>query len=264
MSDDRMDDLLRDGVRDYNAPGPVPREAMWARIEEARKSHAADARTSLVAVPMRRGRMWVWPTAGVAAALLVAAGIVIGRRMERSDRPTTNRPSTVAQTSPAHSGSESSAAMPASSTPAGSASPATSTLAAAPAVVASPDAERPTSNTNLAYRLAVLQHLAGTEAMITSFRQTASRGEPDTLMMAWSREMLSTTRMLADSPANTDPVMKHLLQDLDFVITEIVNYSAHGVNNPEELKLIEQSINERSVIPKLRGTLPRRSPSAGL
>jgi hypothetical protein len=82
-------------------------------------------------------------------------------------------------------------------------------------------------------------------------------------MLAWSRELLGTTRMLADSPAASDPVMKRLLQDLDFVITEIVSYSAHGVSNPEELNLIEQSINERSVIPKLRGTIPGRG-SAGL
>jgi hypothetical protein len=116
---------------------------------------------------------------------------------------------------------------------------------------------------NLAYRLVVLQHLAGTEAMITSFRATAERGQTDTLMASWSRELLGTTRMLAASPAADDPVMKRLLQDLDLVITEIVQYSAHGVNNPEELKLIEQTINERSVIPKLRGTIPGRVSSAG-
>jgi hypothetical protein len=141
---------------------------MWARIEEARKSHAADAHAPLAAIPMRRGRMWVWPTAGVAAALLVAAGIVIGRRMERS---ATNRPSTVAQTSPDRTASDSTAITAATHVPS-----ATSTVVAALPVNSATakktraEAEVHGPSTNFAYRLAVLQHLAGTEAMITSFR----------------------------------------------------------------------------------------------
>jgi hypothetical protein len=47
------------------------------------------------------------------------------------------------------------------------------------------------------------------------------------------------------------------------VIAQIVQYSARGTNDPEELDLIEQSINKRGVITKLRGTLPGRNFSAG-
>lgn len=277
MNDDQMDELLRQEARDYNEPGAVPREEMWARIEHERRARAAIAPRAGRAA----NRVWVWPSMGVAAALLVTAGIVIGRRMERSE-PSPAQAVARAATTPAVDSSGITALAAASrvetapdsaSTLIGKIREATEandrrarTLASAPRTRSNGADSRSTDQNpvpNLAYRLVVLQHLAGTEAMITSFRATAKRGEPDTLMVAWSRELLSTTRMLAASPAADDPVMKRLLQDLDFVIAEIVQYSAHGVNNPDELNLIEQSINERGVITKLRYTIPSRSPSAG-
>jgi hypothetical protein len=119
------------------------------------------------------------------------------------------------------------------------------------------------SGNNLAYQLVVLQHLAGSEALITAFRSSARRGEVDAQIASWSRELLSTTRMLEASSATQDPVMKRLLQDLDLVIAQIVQYTTRGTNDPEELDLIEQSITKRGVITQLRSTLPGRTPSAG-
>jgi hypothetical protein len=292
MNDDRMDDLLREGVRDYNEPGPVPREEMWSRIQAARTERATlpIARTSRAS-----SRLWVWPSVGVAAALLVTAGIIIGRRMERSASGPTPVASQTTASAAQRPNAQDSAASPAERVAAvdsgargtqllDSTRKMESKLRDATQETARQARELASSTSsvgsmgsrsgnyagvtqgngpNLAYRLVVLQHLAGTEAMITSFRATAERGQTDTLIASWSRELLGTTRMLAASPAADDPVMKRLLQDLDLVITEIVQYSAHGVNNPEELKLIEQTINERSVIPKLRGTIPGRVSSAG-
>jgi hypothetical protein len=117
--------------------------------------------------------------------------------------------------------------------------------------------------TNLAYHLVVLQHLAGSEAMITAFRTSAHRGEMDAELATWSRELLSTTRMLESSAATQDPTMKRLLEDLDLVIAQIVQYTTHGTNNSEDLDLIEQSITARGVIGKLRGTVSARNPAAG-
>jgi hypothetical protein len=125
---------------------------------------------------------------------------------------------------------------------------------------ASVDANRGSS---LAYQLVVMRHLAGTEAMITSFRASARRGERDSTLAQWSRELLSTTRTLEASRAGSDPMMKRLLDDLDLVISQIVQYTTKGTNDPDELNLIEQSINRRGVILKLRSTLPDRAISAG-
>jgi len=104
--------------------------------------------------------------------------------------------------------------------------------------------------------LVVLQHLAGTEAMITTFRASARNGEADAQVGKWARDLLGTTRLLEASQAAQDPVMKRLLEDLELVIVQIVQYTNRGTNDPEELDLIEQSIKKRGVITKLRGTLP--------
>jgi hypothetical protein len=118
-------------------------------------------------------------------------------------------------------------------------------------------------NQSLAYRLVVLQHLAGSEAMITSFRSSARSGELDAELKNWSRELLGTTRLLEASQASGDPVMKRLLEDLDLVISQIVQYTAKGTTDTEELDLIEQSINKRGVMSKLRSTNPVRGYPAG-
>ena len=57
--------------------------------------------------------------------------------------------------------------------------------------------------------------------------------------------------------------MKRLLEDLDLVIVQIARYVTRGTNNPDDLDLIEQSINKRGVINKLRSTLPARNAPVG-
>jgi len=100
--------------------------------------------------------------------------------------------------------------------------------------------------------------------MITSFRAAARNGETDAHVAKWARDLLGTTRLLEASPAAADPVMKRLLDDLELVIVQIVQYTTRGTNDPEELDLIEQSIKKRGVITKLRGTLPGQSNLPGI
>ena len=66
--DDRLDEMLRDAARDYNAPPPTPRAEMWQRIQVARSATAL--------TPLRRSAPWKIPLT-VAAILLL--GIAIGR-----------------------------------------------------------------------------------------------------------------------------------------------------------------------------------------
>ena len=75
MDDERLDQLLRDAARDYHPPVPTPREEMWARIEQRRREGRP---TAAPAHPRwRPARRWM-PLAA-AAALVLAAGIGIGR-----------------------------------------------------------------------------------------------------------------------------------------------------------------------------------------
>ena len=213
INDDRIDDLLAAATRDYNAPANVPRDEIWSRIQAERT-----ARRRARSAP----RLWVWPSIGVAAAALVAVGMAVGRRMERSTR-TPDTPAPLA-------------------------------VAGAPRAVSDSAA-----STALSYRLVVLKHLAGSEAMITAFRSAARNGEIDAQIADWSKELLSTTRMLEASAATDDPTTKRLLEDLDLVLAQIKQYVTRGKNNPGDLDLIEQSIIKRGVITKLRSTAPARN-----
>lgn len=300
--DDRMDELLIQGARDYNQPGRVPRDEMWARIAQARAQSGSSASAGGAAVPsapsqrhwmVGRGRAWLGTA--LAAGLLLAAGISIGRRMEHGalqiTAPTAASPTTRTAKAPAAApGRGASAAdsggqvasVPSTTLGADSlvphmreqtrvtqrelselASSETAGRAGDSAATGSGSAagSRTTDN-DLAYRLVVLQHLAGSEAMITAFRASAHHGAVDAQIASWSKDLLSTTRMLEGSPATQDPTMRRLLEDLDLVITQIVQYTTHGTHDPDELDLIEQSIAKRGVITKLRSTLPPR-PAAG-
>jgi hypothetical protein len=42
-NDDELDPTLRELARDYHEPPPVPRDAMWARIQAARAVASADS-----------------------------------------------------------------------------------------------------------------------------------------------------------------------------------------------------------------------------
>jgi hypothetical protein len=268
MTDDPYDKMLDATAADYNRPGVVPREEMWAKIQAARAAAAAPRSF----VPPRTRRIWVLPGIGIAALLILSAGILIGRRMGGGTADSTRlaaasnpaspndsaQPSAVAQTTDtlAHSTRDVATSRDVSRSGQSSAGPAGT---ASREVAGLPRASGDADADAIAYRLVVLQHLAGTEAAITAFRSAARRGEVDPQVAQWSRELLSTTRMLRSSSLAADPVMRRLLTDLDLILNQIAAYSERGATHPEELDLIEESITKRGIISKLRTTIPARA-----
>lgn len=256
MNDDQMDELLIQGARDYNEPNAVPRDEMWARIAEARRAAAPKAAPN---------KTWRWVGIAAAAAIVLAAGITIGRRLERVPAGTQNiakAPAALDSQTPVVAKNETptnDTVIPQLRDETRNTDKRVSELAAndrAPSNGAN-------TNSDLAYRLVMLRHVAGSEAMITAFRASARRGEVDKQIADWARELLVTTRRLEASPVSQDPTMKRLLDDLDLVLMQIAQYATRGTVNTEELDLIEESINKRGVIAKLRSTLPDRHSPAG-
>jgi hypothetical protein len=256
MNDDRMDELLAEAAREYNAPTSVPREEIWSRIQAERGARRRERRTS---------RVWVWPSVGIAAAALLAIGVTLGRRMERSSVPPATTTTASIPQQPARDSSAQLLAQLRQETTATDRR--VRDLAAANSSRGNDRGAAPTrpdNATSLSYHLVVLKHLAGSEAMITAFRSAARTGEIDAQIAAWSKELLSTTRMLEASVATDDPTMKRLLEDLDLVLAQIKQYVTRGTNSPEDLDLIEQSIIKRGVMTKLRSTAPARNVPAGI
>jgi hypothetical protein len=101
----------------------------------------------------------------------------------------------------------------------------------------------------LAYRVAAAQYLTRTEALLTGFRTETRAGEP-ARFSAQARDLLATTRLMLDSPAARDVRLKGLLEDLELVLAQIAQVPAGG--DPEDVRLIDQGLEQRSVLLRLR------------
>ena len=100
MTDDQLDERIRQAARGYNAPPQAPREEMWARIAEARRGRAASPVTARPrepqVIPLRR---WRWAPLAAAAAAILAVGVGIGRVSVGPEAPSPEVSSTVSSTS---------------------------------------------------------------------------------------------------------------------------------------------------------------------
>jgi hypothetical protein len=111
---------------------------------------------------------------------------------------------------------------------------------------------------DIAYQVAAAQYLSRTETLLAGFRADARTGERlDPQFEAQARELLSSTRLLLDSPAGRNPRLKPLLEDLEVVLAQIVFLPAS--RDTTDVELINQGIDQRSVLTRLRTAMPATS-----
>lgn len=107
--------------------------------------------------------------------------------------------------------------------------------------------------TSVALAGATMQHLNRTETFLTGFRMEAGMSQPDTALVSGARELLSTTRLLLDSPGQSDPRTRALLEELETVLVQVAQLR----NEPEEeAKLLARQLDEQGVLPRLRVSIP--------
>jgi len=109
-------------------------------------------------------------------------------------------------------------------------------------------------NRDVVYQVAATQYLSRTETFLTGFRADLRAGRVDARFMGQARDLLTTTRLLLDSPAANDPRMRALLEDLELVLAQISQLEAGRDNRNSDL--ITQDMDQRSVLPKLRSAIP--------
>ena len=100
------------------------------------------------------------------------------------------------------------------------------------------------------YQLATSKYLGQTAALLIALPTNTSASHPDSQFVARAGDLLSTTRLLLDSPAAKDPSMRSLLEDLELVLAQVVHLQNN--QNKTELDLIHQALDKRDVIPRLR------------
>jgi hypothetical protein len=67
--------------------------------------------------------------------------------------------------------------------------------------------------------------------------------------IARAGDLLTTTRLLLDSPAADTPSMRNLLEDLELVLAQVVRL--RDAPSRTELDLIHQALDQREVLPRL-------------
>ena len=277
MNDHEMDDQMRRLAHSYNEPPVPPRDEMWAQIERAR------ARPSIVTGTGRR-MYWFRMGAGIAAVLVVGIGI---GRLSRQSGPAASS-SLAATYTPtgsiaalAGNGNQqvSTASQPAATlTAAESATSANRVRATRADRLDALQAARTASTSGAtaygvprgvqgtvgdgsemsANRLAVIEHMAHAEVLLTSFLAESRTSPSDARTAAQfallSRDLLKTTRLLLATRTSDDPALTRLLEDLELVLMQISQYSSEGRRG--DLDAINQSLDRRSVLPKLRSAIP--------
>jgi hypothetical protein len=67
--------------------------------------------------------------------------------------------------------------------------------------------------------------------------------------------VLSSTRLLIDSPAGDDPQLRALFEDLELVLVQIIQL-AGGQLDPSERALIDRALETKDLLPRIRTAVP--------
>jgi hypothetical protein len=114
---------------------------------------------------------------------------------------------------------------------------------------------------DVAYQVAASQYLSRTEVLLTDFRAESRRGRLDPQFLAAARDLLTTTRLMLDSPAAKDQHLKNLLEDLELVLAQITQLPAEP-GRQNEMDLINQGMDQHGVLTRLRTATPAGPPSS--
>jgi hypothetical protein len=101
------------------------------------------------------------------------------------------------------------------------------------------------------YRLATGRHLGQAAALLVALPGDVQEGGADSTLVEQANDLLSTTRILLDSPAAEDPEIQMLLRDLELVLAQVSRLSTRRAA-PVDVQLITDAIEERDVLPRLR------------
>ena len=106
---------------------------------------------------------------------------------------------------------------------------------------------------NTTYEVASVAHLTAVEAMLTSFR-AEQRTETDAALQRLARDLLATTRLLLDSPAAENAVRRQLLEDLEYVLAQIVQLDPNAP--AEDRAMVDRAIAREQVLTRIRSSIP--------
>jgi hypothetical protein len=216
MTDDRFDELMRDAAETYRKPAEPDFDAMWRGIE-------ADHFGGRVTGGRREQGVVRWATnrwVGIAATLLI--GIGVGRTSM-----SLGKSAPILAPAPVPSG------------------PASTVATVVPTTTTRED------NVAQPYDGETSKYLGQTAALLTSLPNEVRAGRADAQFVSRASDLLTTTRLLLDSPAAREPAMRNLFEDLELVLAQVVRLQ-NNRGTRTELDLITEALQQRDVLPRLR------------
>ncbi len=99
------------------------------------------------------------------------------------------------------------------------------------------------------YDRSTARYLGQTAALLIALPAEARAGRTDQRFVARAAELLTTTRLLLDSPAATDPKVRALLEDVELVLAQVAHLETD--RGRVEFELIAQALEQRDLLPRL-------------
>ena len=106
---------------------------------------------------------------------------------------------------------------------------------------------------NTTYDVASVAHLTAVESMLTSFR-AEQQTETQATLQRLARDLLATTRLLMDSPAGDNAARRQLLEDLEYVLAQIVLLDPNAP--AEDRAMVDRAIAREQVLTRIRSSIP--------
>lgn len=210
MTDEQLKSLMAEAAHTYRVPADPPLEEIWTRVESEHFGSWS----------VRRTRRWLAPVVGIAATLLV--GIGIGRFTVTGAEGLTGIAGRDATTRQVAGGADA-AGAPNDGQDVGS------------------RVSDPLQRTTSAY-------LDDAEMLLASMPREAKG--VDTAFVRDAHRLLTTTRVLLDSPVGTDPRLRDMLEDLELILAQVARLQS--APRPDELTFIAEAMDERDMVPRIR------------
>jgi hypothetical protein len=107
----------------------------------------------------------------------------------------------------------------------------------------------PLTGDTTSYDRATARYLGQTAALLVALPAEARAGRTDQRFVARAAELLTTTRLLLDSPAAADPTVRALLEDVELVLAQVAHLESE--RGRVEFELIVQALEQRDLLPRL-------------
>lgn len=103
-------------------------------------------------------------------------------------------------------------------------------------------------------------YLERVTSLLVTLASESRGGKPVEYSANQAQDLLATTRLLMDAPQPIEPRLTALLEDLELVLAQIVRLPARP--DGPDVYLIDQALDQRAVIPRLRVFLAEAPTSA--